>query len=242
MTLGSWYSGGVDAFAYAAKMLGIETVYHIENNRDLWKYLNKNYGKKRIYGHDTFVDIPYTDIIAGGDPCQPSSSAGLRRGQADDRYRWPYMLAGISRVRPNWVVNENVVGSISNMVLDQKISDLEKIGYTCQAYNIPAVATGAHHQRARVFLVAHSDVQGRRELLCHDPAAGFKQGREAYTLGAQGNAFDQFRERFGQSAILPMAHGIPDHILRLGAIGNSIVSTIPLILLEAILYIQNNSH
>lgn len=97
------------------------------------------------------------NLLTGGDPCQPHSVAGKRRGKEDDRYLWPQMLRIISELRPDWVVNENVVGSVSNMVLDDKILDLEAIGYeTGPPLIIPACAVGAPHQRERVFLVAHS--------------------------------------------------------------------------------------
>lgn len=42
------------------------------------------------------------------------------------------------------------------MYLDYICQQLEEIGYDVQAFNIPAVALGARHRRARVFVVAHS--------------------------------------------------------------------------------------
>lgn len=244
LTLGSWYSGGIDGIAYAAKQLGIETKYHIEVNTDLWKYLKEIYGNDTIiHRHDTQCgkrNLPWTNIMGGGDPCQPSSNAGLGLGMSDDRYRWPQMFRGISEMRPDWVINENVVGTISNMVLDKKIADLESIGYTCQAFNIPAVAVDAHHTRARIFLIAHANVQGRRELLHTDFGAIFKESRQAITLGAQGNAFLQFRERYNEPAIFPFPYGIPDHVTRLGATGNAIVHQIPMIILTCIKWIEEN--
>jgi len=241
LTAGSWYSGGVDGFSYAAQKLNIETLYHIESNRSLWKYLRQNYPNGKLYGHDEYArDLPFTNIIFGGDPCQPSSTAGKGLGKEDDRYRWPVMFKGIQTIRPDWVINENVAGTISNMVLDQKITDLESIGYTCQTYNIPAVSVNAHHARQRVWLVAYSNVQRRRELLQVDFGAIFKESKQAYSLGAFGNAFLQFEESQCEPALFPVAYGIPDHIIRLGAVGNSIVHQIPLIILQAIQWIENN--
>lgn len=96
--------------------------------------------------------------ISGGDPCQPHSVAGLGKGTEDDRFLWPEMFRGIRDIFPATVVNENVVGSVANGVLDLKIDDLESLGYSCQPYNIPAAAVGALHQRERIWLVAyHSD-------------------------------------------------------------------------------------
>lgn len=98
-------------------------------------------------------------VLSGGFPCQPFSTAGKRRGKEDDRYLWPEMLRVISEIRPSWIVGENVAGIVS-MALDQVLSDLEGIGYTCQAFIVPACAVDAPHRRDRCAILAHDDSQG----------------------------------------------------------------------------------
>ena len=225
LKIGSTYSGAVDAFGYAAneinKMGGgkYKIEWQIELERQAHVYLKKNYPDTKKYYYDEWHDqyqLTPIDILCGGDPCQPNSVAGNRRGQEDNRFRWPHYFSLAKAMRPRWVINENVTGSIGNMVLDQKITDLESIGYTCQPYIIPASSVGAFHTRRRVFLIANSDVQRRGELLHIDAGTSFKTCRAAITLGTQSNPFLQFEERENEPAILPVSHGIPDQIFRLG--------------------------
>ncbi|MCP3653284.1 MAG: DNA cytosine methyltransferase [Herbaspirillum sp.] len=96
------------------------------------------------------------DVICGGYPCQPFSTAGKRRGKKDDRHLWPEFSRLVAELRPTWVIGENVAGHIS-MGLDDVLSDLEGQGYACRAFVIPACAVDAPHRRDRVWAVAFSD-------------------------------------------------------------------------------------
>lgn len=103
----------------------------------------------------TDIEAPPINLICGGFPCQPFSTAGKQRGKEDVRHLWPEYFRLIQEIRPNWVIGENVAGLI-NMGLDQVLSDLESEGYTVQTFNIPACAVNAPHRRDRVWIVANS--------------------------------------------------------------------------------------
>lgn len=122
---------------------------------------------RTLTGDDFFAKtgLRTVTVLSGGFPCQPFSTAGKRRGKDDDRYLWPEMLRVISEIRPAWVVGENVAGLVS-MALDTVLSDIESIGYACQAFVIPACAVDAPHRRDRVAIVANSGcagLQGRKQ-------------------------------------------------------------------------------
>lgn len=66
------------------------------------------------------------------------------------------MFRVICELRPTWVLGENVAGHIT-LGLDDTLTDLASIGYSCRAFVLPAAAVGARHRRERVFIVAHAD-------------------------------------------------------------------------------------
>jgi DNA (cytosine-5)-methyltransferase 1 len=156
---------GIGVFDLAAKTIGWTNVAAVEKDRrTAWFYL-QNHPETPIYGDiHTFPAADFrgaVDIVSGGDPCQPHSTAGKRLGQADPRFLWPEMLRCVEECRPAWVVNENVSGSLSTGSLDRKIDELEAAGYACwPPLLLSANAFGAAHIRERVFLVAHTQKGG----------------------------------------------------------------------------------
>ena len=113
------------------------------------------------------IDGPI-DLICGGYPCQPFSTAGKRQGEKDDRHLWPEVSRLLDEFRPSWFVGENVAGHIS-MGLDDVLSDLEAKGYSVQSFIIPACAVNAPHRRDRVWVLAYAECCGRREQLRTNP-------------------------------------------------------------------------
>jgi site-specific DNA-cytosine methylase len=152
--------------------------------------LAKNFPNVKIHGDITALDPSEIqgeiDLLTGSPPCQPFSVAGKRGGKSDDRYLWPAMFRIIESVRPRWVCLEEVAGFVK-VALDDVLSDLEGIGYTCRAQVIPAVAVGAPHRRDRLWVVAHRDGRGREGQRVDVPEDGHAPARhDADGRGGEG--------------------------------------------------------
>ena len=168
MTYGSLFSGGgLGDFGF--ELAGFECKWQVEydpTNKKPWdeqfnqKILSLRFPHTIKKGDIKDVkELEAVDIISGGPPCQCFSCAGKRKGKADDRYLWPEMYRIIKIVKPRWVVFENVPG-ITNLALDDVLSDLETEGYEGWPIIFPAHALGAWHKRDRLWIVGYSERNG----------------------------------------------------------------------------------
>jgi DNA (cytosine-5)-methyltransferase 1 len=266
MTHGSLFSG-IGGFDLAASRMGWDNVFQVEIDPFCRRVLQKNFPDAQRFDDIRQFDggdfAGKVDIISGGFPCQPFSVAGKRRGKDDDRALWGEMLRVIRTIRPAWIVGENVAGIIS-MELDTVLSDMESIGYTGQAFVIPACAVNAIHRRDRVWIVAHakSPIEEQSRLSRHRRTGYTDDGccdggvatntnrarREEFDLSAQPKrqGFDSGLSSFGTvewqpldtSDLLRTAYGIPGRVDRRGAriksLGNAIVPQVAFNIYHAI--------
>jgi DNA-cytosine methyltransferase len=116
MTHGSLFSG-IGGFDLAAEWMGWENTFHCEWNPFGQKVLKHHFPNSISYNDITKTDFSIhagkIDILTGGFPCQPYSSAGKRLGKADERHLFPEMLRCIKEVKPRYIVGENVRGLVS---------------------------------------------------------------------------------------------------------------------------------
>ena len=162
MTHGSLFSG-IGGFDLAAEWMGWENKFHCEWNEFGQKVLKYYWPNAELFSDITksaFTKYEGAiDIISGGFPCQPYSSAGKRLGKEDERHLWPHMLRAIREAAPSFVVGENVRGLTNwngGLVFDEVQADLEALGYQVAAFLIPACGVNAPHKRDRIWFVAYS--------------------------------------------------------------------------------------
>lgn len=100
-------------------------------------------------------------VWTGSCPCQPFSTAGKRRGFADERHLWPHFFSLISQCRPDVCFGEQVASQDGLAWLDTVCADLEGADYACGAVDTCAAGFGAPHIRQRLYWVANAMWPGR---------------------------------------------------------------------------------
>lgn len=160
---GSLFSG-IGGFDLAAEWMGWDNVFHCEWNEFGQKVLKHYWPQAESFSDITKTDFTKyygtVDIITGGFPCQPYSSAGKRKGKEDERHLWPEMLRAIREISPRFVVGENVRGLTNwngGLVFEEVCAELESYGYQVAPVIIPACAVGAPHRRERIWFVAYAN-------------------------------------------------------------------------------------
>ena len=217
---------GIGGFSLGLEAAGMETAAFCEREPFCQAVLRKHWPNTPIHSDITELDgYEYrgtVQLVCGGFPCQPFSVAGQQRGAEDDRALWPQMLRVICEVQPTWVIGENVTGIIA-MELDTVLSDLEREGYACQTFVIPACAVDAQHRRDRVWIVAMADSYSKR-------AQRGEAFRDAKGIGERG--YKQLERCFNDSepaiwelepSLGRVADGVPNRTHRLKSLGNAVV-------------------
>jgi len=184
---------------------------------------------REMKGSD-FVPI---DLLTGGFPCQPFSTAGKRKGKADDRFLWPEMLRVISEAKPSWIIGENVSGIASTdygMVVGQIKDDLGKKGYrVLPPIILPACSVGALHRRDRFWFLAHS--MRFRSSQSLQPIQRFERSEKNERIKRRQREFYVDKPEF-----LRMVDGLSSELdyARLKALGNAIVPQVAQVLMTII--------
>ena len=122
------------------------------------------------------------DVLAGGTPCQSFSLAGRRGGLEDARGNLAIEFCRLAgRLRPRWIVWENVPGVLSSnggRDFGSIVGALAELGYGCAWRVLDAQFLGVPQRRRRVFVVGHlgdwrraAAVLLEREGLCRDTPA-----------------------------------------------------------------------
>ncbi len=163
LTVGSLFSG-IGGLDLGLERAGMKVIWQSEIDPYCNKVLKKHWPEVPNYGNIKEIEwatIPRPNVICGGYPCQPFSTAGKRRGTDDPRHLWPWVRIAISELRPQYAILENVRGHLSMGGL-QVIGELAEIGYDAEWRVVSAAGLGAPHRRDRIIIVAYANDTGKR--------------------------------------------------------------------------------
>jgi len=190
---------GIEAASVAWEPLHWEPVAFSEIDPFANAVLRERFPQVRNLGDiSTFRSWPQFDavnLVVGGSPCQSFSVAGLRRGLRDPRGNLALtFLSVVDRLRPEWVVWENVPGALSSgggRDFGAFTGALAKLGFGFAYRVLDAQFFGVPQRRRRLFLVANArdwrlaaSVLFEPEGGSRHPATGREQRRIAPTASA----------------------------------------------------------
>ncbi len=167
---------GAGGGVLGSKLLGWETIGYVEWDKYCQRVIAARIADGHLPAAPIFGDVRefvqsgaaaeyrgIADVVSGGFPCQPFSTAGKRAGADDPRNMWPATLDVLDAVRPTWAFLENVPGLLSSGYFGVILADLHAVGYDCRWGVVSAAAVGAPHLRKRLWIVAtNADSAERR--------------------------------------------------------------------------------
>ena len=232
---------GIGGFSLGLERTGgFETVAFCEIEQFPRKVLAKHWPEvpcyedvRKLTAVKLAADGITVDVICGGFPCQDISTAGKGAGIAGARSGlWKEYARLISEIRPRFVIVENV-SALLGRGLDVVLGDLAEIGYDAEWHCIPVSAIGAPHRRDRIWIVANAECIGSSRQGQHEYAISPEASSDRQTIKFVDGSFAN------QWSVEPnvgrVAHGVPNRVDRLKALGNSVVPQIPEMIGNAIL-------
>ncbi len=161
MRFGSVCSG-IEAASVAWHPLGWRASFVSEIERFPCELLRQRWPDTPLHGDFTTIEADQyaaIDLLVGGTPCQDFSVAGLRAGMAGDRGNLTLQFLTLAgRLRPQWVVWENVPGVLSSnggRDFGSFLGGLGELGYGWAYRTLDAQYFGVPQRRRRVFVVGY---------------------------------------------------------------------------------------
>lgn len=142
-------------------------------NRPAWQVLSGEIeGDVRAAAFSRFRGV---DVVHGGPPCQPFSTAGKQGGAADPRNMWPDFVRCVLQARPRAFIAENVPGMLdakfSGFVRQNILAPLEQ-DYAIFKFKLAAHEFGVPQARRRVFFVGFRAARDAARWTMPEPTHG----------------------------------------------------------------------
>ena len=216
-----------------SKLLGWECVGYVENNEYCQKVLRQRiadgildaapiFGDIRKFISDGYADAyqGMVDIVTGGFPCQPFAFVGKGLGEADPRNMWPATMDCIRKIRPHYVLLENVPGLVSNAYFSRILADLSSCFLDAVGIPLSASDFGADHVRDREWVFAYADGESRTQAIEKVFAPGGEWETRSRSLRSIGGKVSRTDWVSYPPRVVRGIHGLAHRVDRARAIGN----------------------
>jgi DNA (cytosine-5)-methyltransferase 1 len=191
---------GIEAATAAWHPLGWKASFFSEIEAFPRSVLAHHYPETPLHGDFTTIkagEYEPIDLLVGGTPCQSFSIAGLRGGLDDDRGNLALEYLRLAdRLRPRWLVWENVPGVLSSnggRDFGSILGGMGQLGYGVAYRVLDAQFFGVAQRRRRVFVVGYfgdwrraAAVLFERHSLSGHPAPRREAGPGVAALTANG--------------------------------------------------------
>jgi DNA (cytosine-5)-methyltransferase 1 len=212
---------GIEAASVAWKPLGWRASFVSEIEPFPRAVLSHHQPETPLHGDFTTIQAGQyepIDLLVGGTPCQSFSIAGLRGGLDDDRGNLALEYLRLAdRLRPRWLVWENVPGVLSSnggRDFGAILGGMVELGYGVAYRVLDAQHFGVAQRRRRVFVVGYlgdwrraAAVLFERESLSGHPAPRREAGPSVAALTACGVGTCGADDNQGQAGHL-IAHSL----------------------------------
>jgi len=155
------FFAGIGGFDLGFQRAGMIPAFHCEIDPLCQRILKRHWPEVPLHGDITTLkarEIPEAQLWAGGWPCQDVSHGNAKRkGINGERSGLFFSFAELAgKVRPRWIVLENVSGLLSSddgSAFESVIERLEEIGYMGVWFTCNTLSAGLPHNRDRIFIV-----------------------------------------------------------------------------------------
>ncbi len=212
---------GTGAFSLGLERAGFRTAAFCESDAGCRALLRHHWPAIPI--HEDVRELTASrlgpvDLIAGGFPCQFTSTAARGRNVARDL--WPEFRRLVTECRPDWVAAENVPG-IGHGGVDRVSRDLEDAGYAVWPFDLDTALPQRQRGRVRFIWLAHAHGDGQPRRPQHEEVARLCPIPR--------------RRAEDHRAPVGMDDGLPGRMAGLHALGNAITPTIAELIGRAIM-------
>lgn len=200
---------GIGGLSLGLERAGMQTVAFVEIDGECRRVIRKNWPDVQVHWDvRDLCRVPLPRLIGCGE--------AHRIDRAAERTRLP----------ASWIVIENVAHTWRRWVPELR-RELWSIGYASVPFRVRASNVGAHHERARIILVANADSELLRELSRWWDGPG----REVAAQLAKSQDFAP--ERLGAD------DGLPDWVDRRKQLGNAVVPQVAELIGRGIMAVCN---